>query len=446
MLPLWYAFLTRALFRPMRPHLLALLCLCAVLPAQAQDQPHVFRNAALYPISAEPIEDGTMVVQGGTIRALGPTGSVDVPDGAVEHDGAGTVIMPGLVDTHSHIGQVSGGDGSAAMHPDVRTLDAINVRHPSLDRARAGGITTVQVLSGSGHLMSGQTTFLKLRDGATVADLTACDGRPVEACGGMKMANGTNPQREAGPFPQTRGHAAAMVRQQFVQAQAYQRKKQRAESEAEMPDRDLRMEGLVDVLEGERTVHFHTHRHDDVLTAIRLSEEFGFDLVLHHVSEAWKVADEIAAADVPASIILLDAPGGKPEADEIAYRNGRVLKQAGVDIAYHTDDPITDSRLFLRQPAIGVRSGLSREAALESVTLAGARMLGLADDTGSLEVGKDADFIVLSGDPLSVYTDIEQTWVEGTKVFDRSTPADRDFATGGYRVYDDAVQHVHEHK
>jgi len=422
---------------------LALLCLCVALPVQAQEQPHVFRNATLYPISAEPIESGTMVVQDGAIEALGPTGSVDVPASAVEHDVAGKVIMPGLVDTHSHIGQVSGGDGSAAMHPDVRTVDAINVRHPSINRARAGGITTVQVLSGSGHLMSGQTTFLKLRDGTTASDLNACDDRPVKACGGMKMANGTNPQREAGPFPQTRGHAAAMVREQFVQAQEYRRKKQRADSEAEMPKRNLRMEGLIDVLEGERTVHFHTHRHDDILTAIRLSEEFGFDLVLHHVSEGWKVADEIAEAEVPASIIVLDSPGGKSEADELVYRTGRVLDEAGVDVAYHTDDPITDSRLLLRQPAIGVRAGMSRAAALESVTLAGARMLGLADDTGSLEVGKDADFIVLSGDPLSVYTNIEQTWVEGQPVFDRSDAEDRDFATGGYRVYDDAIQHVH---
>ena len=422
----------------------AVLCLGVILPAQAQDEPHVFRNATLYPISAAPIESGTMVVEGGTIRAVGPTGSVDVPDGAVEHDVAGKVIMPGLVDTHSHIGQVSGGDGSAALHPDARTVDAINVRHPSIDRARAGGITTVQVLSGSGHLMSGQTTYLKLRDGGTVADLKACDDRPVEACGGMKMANGTNPQREEGPFPQTRARAAAMVREQFVAAQEYRRKMEQAESPAEAPDRNLRMEGLIDVLEGRRTVHFHTHRHDDVLTAIRLSEEFGFDLVLHHVSEGWKVADEIAEADVPASIIMIDSPGGKPEADEVAYRTGRVLEEAGAEVAYHTDDPITDSRVFLRSPAMGVRAGMSRSAALESVTLAGARMLGMADDTGSLEAGKDADFIVLSGDPLSVYTNIEQTWVEGRMVFDRSNPEDRDFATGGYRVYDDAVQHVHE--
>jgi len=385
-----------------------------------------------------------MVVQGGTIQAVGEAGSVDVPDEAVEHDLAGKVVMPGLVDTHSHIGQVSGGDQSAALHPDARTIDAINVRHPSLNRARAGGITTVQAISGSGHLMSGQTTYLKLREGGTIDGLNACEDRPVEDCGGMKMANGTNPQRESGPFPGTRARAAAMARDLFVQAQEYRRKKQQAESKADRPDRDLRMEGLIDVLEGRRTVHFHTHRHDDILTAIRLSEEFDFDLVLHHVSEGWKVAEEIAEADVPCSIIVLDSPGGKHEADELVYRTGRVLEEAGVDVSYHTDDPITDSRLFLRSPAIGVRAGMSREAALESVTLAGARQLGMADEVGSLDEGKDADFIVLTGDPLSVYTKIEQTWVEGQPVFDRSDPDDREFATGGYRVYDDAIQHVHE--
>lgn len=422
----------------------AILSLCFVLPVQAQDQPHVFRNATLYPISSDPIDQGVLVVQDGTIQGVGPAGSVDVPDGAVEHDVEGKVVMPGLVDTHSHIGEVSGGDGSSPLHPDARTLDAVNVRHPSINRARAGGITTVQVMSGSGHLLSGQTTYLKLREGGTIGDLSACDERSLEDCGGMKMANGTNPQRENGPFPGTRARSAAMVRELFVQAQEYQRKQEEAESPDEAPDRDLRMEGLVDVMEGERTVHFHTHRHDDILTAIRLSEEFDFDLVLHHVSEGWKVADEIAEADVPASIIVLDSPGGKREADELVYRTGRVLEEAGVDVAYHTDDPITDSRLFLRSPAIGVRAGMSRDAALESVTLAGARMLGMEDDIGSLEEGKDADFVVLSGDPLSVYTKIEQTWVEGRTVFDRSDPEDREFATGGYRVYDDAHQHVHE--
>ena len=419
------------------------VCLLLSGPVHAQEQPHVFRNATVYPIASEPIEDGVLVVQGGEVQAVGSAGQVDVPTDAQEHDLSGKVVMPGLIDTHSHIGQVSGGDGSATLHPGVRTIDGLNVLHSSLDRARAGGITAVNVLSGSGHLLSGQTTYLKLREGTTVADLNACDDRTIEACGGMKMANGTNPQRDSGPFPGTRARSAAMARQLFTEAQAYKQKKEQADGPEEMPERDLQMEGLVDVMEGDRIVHFHTHRHDDILTAIRLSEEFDFRLVLHHVSEGWKVPEEIAESDARASIIVLDSPGGKPEADELVYRTGRVLDEAGVGVSYHTDDPITDSRLFLRSPAFGVRAGMNRTAALEAVTIEAARQMDLADDVGTLETGKDADFIVLSGDPLSVYSKVQQTWVEGAKVFDRSNEADRDIATGGYRALDEAIQHVH---
>lgn len=199
-----------------------------------------------------------------------------------------------------------------------------------------------------------------------------------------------------------------------------------------MPARDLEMEALVEVLDGKRVVHFHTHRHDDILTALRLQQEFGFRMVLQHVSEAWKVVDEIAASGVPASIIILDSPGGKLETMDVSNANGAALEEAGVLVGFHTDDGITDSRFFLRSAAIAVRYGMSREAALYAMTMAGARMLELEDRIGSLEPGKDADFIVLSGDPLSVYTRVEQTWVEGQKVFDLDDPRDRRFAVGGY--------------
>lgn len=420
--------------------LFLLLLLAWSVSAPVHAQTHVFRGATIYPIAGAPIEDGVLVAEGETILAVGAAGDVDVPSGATEHDVTGKVIMPGLVDTHSHVGSVEGGDRSSALHPEVRALDAIDVRDPSIERARAGGITTVNVMPGSGHLMSGQTVYLKLREGGTLQDLLICDDPTEDICGGMKMANGTNPLSSAAPFPGTRAKSAALARQLFVEAQAYRD----AMEGDDPPARDLGMEALGQVLDGERVVHFHTHRHDDVLTALRLREEFGFRLVLQHVSEGWKVADEIAAAGVPASIIVLDAPGGKPEAVDVAYRTGRVLDEAGVDVGYHTDDLITDSRLFLRSAALGVRAGLAREAALEALTIAGARMMDVADRTGSLEEGKDADFIVLSGDPLSVYTLVEQTWVEGRKVFDRSDPEDRAFATGGYGVYRGAAAHTHE--
>ena len=144
------------------------------------------------------------------------------------------------------------------------------------------------------------------------------------------------------------------------------------------------------------------------------------------------VADEIAAAGAPCSIIQIDSPGGKLEAINLVMRTGAVLEEAGVRTAYHTDDAITDSRLFLRSAAMGVRAGMSRAGALDSLTLAGAEMLDLQERVGSLTPGKDADFIVLSGDPLSVYTKVEQTWVEGEKVFDLTNPEDRLHAEGGY--------------
>ncbi|MFN3386722.1 MAG: amidohydrolase family protein, partial [Candidatus Thermochlorobacter sp.] len=134
-------------------------------------------------------------------------------------------------------------------------------------------------------------------------------------------------------------------------------------------------------------------------------------------------------------IIVLDSPGGKLEAVDIRFENGRVLEEAGVDVAFHTDDGITDSRLFLRSAGLAVRAGMSRKKALEALTLAGARMLDLQDRIGSLEKGKDADFIILSGDPFSVYTHVLQTWVEGQKVYDRSNPDDYKYAVGGHSVY-----------
>jgi len=202
-----------------------------------------------------------------------------------------------------------------------------------------------------------------------------------------------------------------------------------------MPERDLRMEAMMEVLEGKRVVHFHTHKMNDILTVLRLQKEFGFRVVLHHVSEGWKVADEIAKAGVPCSIINIDAPGGKLEAMQCSPKTGGILEKAGVLVAIHTDDPITDSRFLIRSASLSVREGMSRQKALEALTISGAKMLDLSSKVGSLEKGKDADFVILSGDPFSVYTHVEQTWVEGKKRFDRAIPSDRLFAVGGYKVY-----------
>lgn len=420
-----------------RFHGLTFLLIALSGPASwAQEGRYALVNAKLIPIAGPEIERGTLVVENGKIASVGPMDTVAIPAGVTRIDVTGRVIMPGLVDTHSHIGGIGGADGSAPIQPDVRILDSINPLGSGFRRALAGGLTTLNIMPGSGHLLSGQTVYVKLRGGKTIEDIAILDkdGKPA---GGMKMANGTNSMREK-PFPGTRGKSAALVREKYIKAQEYRDKIARAAGDPEKtPARDLAMEGLVEVLEGKRIVHHHTHRADDIITVLRLSTEFGFRVVLHHVSEGWKVADEIAKAGVPSSVILVDSPGGKLEAVNLVMGTAGVMERAGCKVAFHTDDWITDSRMFLRMASLGVRAGMTREGALRALTLSGAEMLDLSDRVGSLETGKDADFIVLSGDPFSVYTKVLETWVEGRKVFDRTRPDDYLHAVGGYGAGDD---------
>lgn len=452
------------------------------------------------------IERGRLVVRGGKVAAVGPVESTAAPTeaDAVTIDAAGKWVMPGIICTHSHIGGIGGADSSAPMQPDVRIYDSINTRDSGFRRAVAGGLTTLNIMPGSGHLMSGQTVYVKLRGrvgeagdpaagpgavgraggagagagggassgGAAGADGSRAqraavriedlfyldaDGRPM---GGLKMANGTN-MLGSPPFPGTRGKSAALVRDLFVKAQEYQAKLDRATTRnadgtvtidpEKAPARDLGNEVLLEALAGKRIVHHHTHRVDDIMTVLRIAEEFKLRVVLHHVSEAWKSPEEIAKAragwgavdaggkglgdprvkGAPCSVILVDSPGGKLEARNLSYETGGILERAGVLVAFHTDDWITDSRLFLRMAALGVRGGMSRPGALRALTIHGAMMLDLSDRIGSLEVGKDGDVVILSGDPLSVYTKVEKTFVEGRLVFDRGDARDLLYANGG---------------
>lgn len=410
--------------------LLTAAALVAAAALSAQEKPVAFVGAQIIPVVGEPIANGVLLIQHGKITAVGDARTVRLASGVQVVDVTGKIIMPGLVDSHSHIGGGQGADNSAPIQPEARVLDAIDARHPNIQKAQAGGVTTVNVMPGSGHLISGQTLYLKLRDGRVIDDLLIRhpDGG---IAGGLKMANGTNPLKAA-PFPGTRAKSAALVREQYIKAREYQDKIARAKGDPEkLPARDLGLEMLGEALAGRRVVQHHTHRHDDILTVLRLQKEFGFKVVLHHVSDAWKVAPEIAAAGVPCSIIIVDSPGGKLETRGVSFTNAAVLEQAGVLVGLHTDDGVTDSRHFLRAAGLAVRAGMTRAGALRAVTLANAQMLGLADRTGSLEAGKDADFLILSGDPLSVYTRVEQTWVEGGKVFDLADPQDRLYALGG---------------
>jgi len=425
--------------------------------AESGDQPaHVFRGATILTVSHGEIADADLVVRDGKIVAVGKRGQVEIPDDAKVHDVAGQFIIPGLVDTHSHIGiyprpsidaHSDGNEMTGAVQSGIRALDAIWPGDPGIRMALAGGVTTANIMPGSGNAIGGQTLYVKLR-GNTIEQMMFTPGRPE---GGLKMANGENPKRSYGPKnqpPGTRMRLAALQREQFVKARDYQRKWQAyrdAEAKGDekkppQPERDLAMETLVEVLERKRTVHFHSHRADDIMTVLRLADEFGFEVVLQHGTEAYRIADELARRHVPVSMTLPDSPGGKAEVVDFIEQTGSILHKAGVKFAVNTDDFVTESRFLLRTGSIPVRGGLSEDIALKALTLWPAEMLHLDRAIGSIEPGKDADFVLLSGRPFSVYAQVLETFIEGVKVFDRADPAFSNYAIGGFALPNVAIR------
>jgi imidazolonepropionase-like amidohydrolase len=412
--------------------------------------PVAYVGARIHTAAGPPVDDGVLVVHKGKIVGVGPRADVQIPEGAAVRDLKGKVIIPGLVDTHSHVGifgrpgvqaSADGNEMTGPVQPGLRALDAINPDDPGFRMALAGGVTTANIMPGSGNAIGGQTVYVKLR--GTTIDLMRVLIELV--LGGIKFANGENPKGAYGSknqAPGTRMKIAALQREMLVKARDYRRqwetyrKNLKEGKKATPPDRDLNLEPLVEVLDRKRTVHFHCHRADDIMTAVRLSQEFGFELVLQHATEAWRIADILARLGIPVSLTLIDSPGGKPEAMGLLDENAAILHKAGVKVAINTDDSITESRFFLRTGAIAVRGGMSEDAALKALTLHGAQMLHLDHLCGSLENGKDADFVVLSGAPFSVYTQVLKTYIEGECVFDRSKHEDWTYQAGGFALRD----------
>ena len=400
-----------------------------------------FVNATLYTgVGDKPIPNATMWIRDGKIVEAGAAADVTLPANYQKVDLKGAVVIPGLVDTHSHIGiypkpsvpaNSDGNEMSGPVQSGVRAIDSIDPNDPGIRMATAGGITTANIMPGSGNVIGGQTLYVKLQ-GKSVEEMQIFGfNAGVKILGGLKMANGENPKgygRNKQQAPFTRMKVAALQREQFVKAKEYMEKMKGDKK----PDRDVSLEPLVEVLEKKRTVHFHCHRADDLMTAIRIAEEFGFELVLQHATEGYRIADVLAAKKIPVSLTLIDSPGGKAETMGLLEENAAVLDKAGVSVSINTDDFITESRFFLRTGSLAMRGGMSESAALKALTLTPAKIMHLDQRIGSLEKGKDADFVILSGAPFSVYTKVQQTWIDGKKVFDAGNAAELGYRDGGF--------------
>ena len=431
------------------------------LSERAFAEPIVLRGARIHTVAGPVIENGTLVIDEGRIVEIGPSDKVTPPAGAKVIDVSGKVIIPGLVDSHSHLGVYSrpavkaNSDGNESTDPItsvVRALDSLNPFDPGIRMANAGGITTANIMPGSANVIGGQTIYVKLR-GYSPEQMWF---ESPHVLGGLKMANGENPKKAhggKGKAPSTRMKVAALQRAELIKAQEYLAKWQRFREKAANvgqvsnlpdkpdpkkedaptpPERNLALEPLVDVLLKKRTVHFHTHRADDILTVLRLKKEFGFDLVIQHGTEAYKVLDEIAKAGVPVSLTIPDSPGGKAEVVGFIEECAAEMTKAGIKVHVNTDDPVTESRFLLRTAAVTVRGGLTPDEALKTITINPAQALRLDERVGSLENGKDADFVVLSGEPFSAYTRVLETYIDGKRVFSLDNESDRSFQTGGF--------------
>jgi imidazolonepropionase-like amidohydrolase len=412
----------------------ALLTLPAALLADAPKSAAVsaepspvilIQNATILTVSHGTIERGSILIKDGKIAEVGA--SVKAPKDAQVIDAAGQFVMPGIIDCHSHIavdGSVN--EGSISVSSIVNIADVLNPDDVDIYRDLAGGVTVANVLHGSANAIGGQTIVIKLRWGQPASKL------PFEgAMPGIKFALGENPKRSnfsrgTARYPATRMGVEETIRGAFTEARDYKASwdlynKRTAAGEKNLipPRRDLRLEPLVEVLEGKRYVHSHCYREDEILMLLRVAKEFGFKVrTFQHVLEGYKVADEIAASGAGASTFS-DWWAYKVEAYDAIPYNAAVMTRRGVLVSVNSDDAEEATHLN-QEAAKSIKfGGLSHDEALKLVTLNPAIQLGIDKRVGTIDTGKDADLVIYNHDPLSDYAVVQKTLIDGRVYFDR---------------------------
>ena len=396
-------------------------------------------NGKVLTITNGTLESGTVLVDGGRIVAVGE--DVEIPPEAEVHDVAGKVVMPGMLDAHCHVGIFPDGIGweysdgnelTDPITPHLRALDAVHPEDKAFGELVAAGVTTVLTGPGSGNLIGGQWVCLKTVPKPAIEDMVLLE--PA----GMKMALGENPKRVYGEqkkMPSTRMGNAAALRVALVEARnylekwrlyeekvtEYERKVGAGDEDAERPtppERDLKLEALGRVLRREMKARIHAHRADDMLTAIRIAEEFDLDLTLEHATEGYKIADILADKEIPVTAGPILFSRMKYELKDMTPKNPGLMAKAGVKVAIQTDEMSAVKYLTINA-ALATREGLPEEEALKAVTIYPAEIIGVEDRVGSLEEGKDADIVVLSGHPFDFRSVVEWVLVDGQTAYRR---------------------------
>ena len=369
------------------------------------------------------IEGGMILFDDGEIAVVGDESEVEVPEDADVFDVDGKHVTPGLVEAHSHAGMAEWGepeDGdfnevTAPVTPHVNALDGFHPRDDELKHAFQGGITTVSARMGSANVVCGVICSMKTY-GDTADEMFVKED-------GMKAAFGENPKRVHGEGkdrePITRPGVAATLRQALMEAEDYVERRENAREEGEPFERDLGLENLARVVEGDLPLRVHAHRADDIMTVFRIADEFGIDkLSIEHATEGHVIADEFVERDVPAVVGPTISSASKYELRNITFETPGILHEAGVKVAIQTDAPVLPQEHLDVCVGLAVREGLPKDVALQTVTRNPAEILGIEDRVGTLEEGTDADLVVWDGEMFDLDSDAQQVFVEGERAYD----------------------------
>jgi imidazolonepropionase-like amidohydrolase len=388
-------------------------------------------NATIITASHGTIEKGTIVIRNGKISGVGK--DLAVPAGAQVIDANGKYVMPGIIDAHSHSAAEAINEGSQSVTAQVRIQDVLREDGISLYRSLAGGVTTLNVLHGSANTIGGQNAVIKLRWGLPVDSLLFAGAPP-----GIKFALGENVRQTNVPqtpgrtprYPRTRMGQEEVLRDAFTRAKEYQaewkayetakKAVKKGQLEPIPPARDLQLDALVEILEGKRLVHAHSYRSDEILMLLKVAKDFGFRIAsLQHVLEGYKIADEIAAAGTGASTFA-DNWAYKLEAYDAIPHNAALMAERGVIVTINSDSDERARRLYQEAAKAMKYGGASEEEAIRMITLNAAKQLGVEKQTGSIDIGKDADLAIFSGHPFAPASRVEMTLIDGRVFFDRN--------------------------
>jgi len=413
----------------------SLLALAAGAQMHAADAPVLIQNATILTITNGTVK-GSILLQNGRIAAIGD--KVLAPPGATVVDGAGKYVMPGIIDCHSHIMAEAINEGSVSVSSMVGISDVLNPEDIAIYRALAGGVTTANILHGSANSIGGKTIVMKMRWGADAGKMKFEGAMP-----GIKFALGENPKRAGSSqggfgatpptnlrYPATRMGVEDVIREAFNDAKAYKASwdlynAKTAKGEVAIPPaRDLKLEPLVEVLEGKRLVHAHCYRQDEILMLLHVADDYGFKIrTLQHVLEGYKVAKEIAERGTGASTFA-DWWAYKMEAQDAIPYNAAILTRKGVLTSLNSDDAELMRHLDKEAAKTVKYGGLSETEALSLITINPAKQLMIDKRVGSLEVGKDADVLLYDGHPLSNFSKVTKVWIDGHEYFDRDEDVD----------------------